>query len=918
MLAIDTDERVKTIKLIMPPRAALTAYGMNIFSIGIRRWLGLALCGLPAVVFSGWLMGNGKMLSIMSGTAAMSLTAAVLFVLAGACLLGSYRSNWARNLLRFFSVVLIVVPSLILAEHVFKVDYGFDLFNSWPLIAGSGMKNGRLPPDICIALLLAGMVFLLSSMHVQSRRVRQLIRILIITVLLMGGLGLFGYMLNLETLYRVAGFNLSAAPSALGVCLLGLGLWFFAGDVISRTGARLESEDQRITSIAAVLLTVLAVVAGLTGFAVLQQGYEQSTTDHIRNTARQNAVVISNMLDHASVLAKSIATRPALKKSLRLLSEDAQNAEALAFAGEVGRTFLPLGFTGIEFYNAKGDYLLTTGVMVARQASLAVPLETGWGGGVESLLWQNGFVLRSENDAVLNGRIVGRVVTEQRLTSLSSLVKDLQSAGEADDACLCSREDHGAACFPTRFYPAILHIPLPGREQDIKSPIARALSGESGAVAVTELKGNTVLAAFAPVGSHGLGLVLKTDLQEQYALLRQQFNLLGVLLALLVVFGTLVLRRQLQPLVRHILQEQKRIKLILENSTDAFVMVGENGEIRDWNTQAERSFGWTRDEVLGKRLLEMIIPPAQLDSVIARITHLEDDGNGRGTVVHRRVEIDTVHKSGKLIPMEISIASLYDADGYAGHVFLRDISERRKVDSLKDEFISTVSHELRTPLTSIHGSLGLILGGVTGDVPDKTSTLLEVAHRNSERLIRLINDILDMEKIESGNMSFVFKACKLPVLIQQAMELSAFYGQQYGVQFQLLQPVPDVKVNVDQDRLIQVMINLLSNAAKFSYTGGKVEVSAQVMDSGDAGKTAGKVRVTVVDHGCGIPAESHDKIFQKFSQVDGSDRRKKGGTGLGLSISRSIIRQMYGSMGFESTPEVGSSFYFELAIVNES
>ncbi|GGC68764.1 sensor histidine kinase [Undibacterium terreum] len=890
---------------------------MKLFTIGIRRWLGLALCGLPAVVFSGWLLDNERMLRLMSGTAAMSLTAAVLFVLAGACLLGSYHSNWSRNVLRFFSTVLVVVPALILLQHLFRIDYGFDLFNSMLLASGFRPQIVRLPPDICVALLLAGVVFLLNSKHVQSGRIRQLIRILIITVLLIGGLGLFGYMLNMETLYRVAGFKRSAAPSALGVCLLGLGLWFFVGDVISSPPANLENEDKRITSIAAVLLTVLAVVAGLTGFAVMQQGYEQSTTDHIRHTASQNAVVISNMLDHATVLAKSIATRPALRKNLSLLSDDVQNTEALSFVGEVGRTFLPLGFTGIEFYNARGNHLLTTGVMVAQRASIAIHLDvtrspnTGTGPvATETLLWQDGFVLRSENDAVLNGSVVGRVVTEQRLSALSSLMRDLQSAGDSDDACLCTREADNAACFPTRHAPANLRVPLLNPENNGKTPIAFALSGESGVAAITDTQGATVLAAYAPVIRHGLGLVLKTDLQEQYALLRKQFNLLGVLLALLVVFGTLVLRKQLQPLVRHILQEQNRMKLILENSTDAFVMVGPSGKIMDWNAQAERSFGWTREEALGKQLLELIIPAEQLDAVVARITHLENEGAGRGTVVHRRVEIDALHKTGKLVPVEISIASLYDTDGYAGHVFLRDISERRKVDALKDEFISTVSHELRTPLTSIHGSLGLVLGGAGGEVADKTRQLLSIAHRNSDRLIHLINDILDMEKIEAGNMSFDFKPHRLPPLMQQALELSTFYGQQYGVRFQLIEPVPNVEINVDSDRLIQVMINLLSNAAKFSYSGSSVEISAQLM----LAERGNQVRVTVTDHGCGIPAESHGKIFQKFSQVDGSDRRKKGGTGLGLSISKSIIEKMSGCMGFVSVADQGSSFYFELPI----
>ncbi|MFZ6647038.1 sensor histidine kinase [Undibacterium sp. TJN25] len=868
---------------------------MNIFSIGIRRWLGLALCGLPAVVLSGWLMGNEKMLSIMSGTEAMSLAAAILFIVAGACLLGSYRSSWSRYVLRFFSVVLMAAPALILIEPLFKPG------------PASG-STSLLPPDTSLALILSGAVFLLDSRSVQGPRTRKIVTALVIAVLLIGGLSLFMYTLNLEDLYRITGYNRVAAPSALGICLLGLGLWFFVGDGIAVAPVNLHNEDQRITRIAGMLLTILAVVAGLTGFAVLQQGYEQTTKDNVQSDATRNAVVIAHMLDQATMLAKSIATRPALKRALASLSEQPRNADALAFVAEVGRTLLPLGFSGIEFYSARGEHLLTTAQMSGDRAVVVARLNDGTGSqGQESLLWQDGFVLRSENEAIVDGKVAGRVITEQKLSALSSLVKDLQTLGDSDDALLCTREGADAVCFPTRFFAANVHIALSGNK-GIGLPVARALAGQSGAVAVTDMGGSNVMAAYAPVGKLGLGLVLKTGLEEQYALLRKQFNLLGILLALLVVLGTFVLRKQLQPLVSHILQEQNRMKLILENSTDAFVMVGENGQIRDWNAQAERSLGWTRDEVLGKRLLETIIPPDQLDAVVVHITHLEDD-NARGMVVHRRVEIDARRKDGTLIPMEISIASLYDTDGYAGHVFLRDISERRKVDALKDEFISTVSHELRTPLTSIHGSLGLILGGVAGQVPVQAGQLLAVAHRNSERLIRLINDILDIEKIESGNMSFVFKTSSLPVLIQQALELSTFYGQQYGVELRLIAPVPDVCVNVDQDRLIQVMINLLSNAAKFSNTGSSVEISAQAKE--------GRVRVTVTDHGCGIPPESHDKIFQKFSQVDGSDRRKKGGTGLGLSICKSILEQMQGTIGFESVVEQGSSFYFELPVMEE-
>lgn len=261
----------------------------------------------------------------------------------------------------------------------------------------------------------------------------------------------------------------------------------------------------------------------------------------------------------------------------------------------------------------------------------------------------------------------------------------------------------------------------------------------------------------------------------------------------------------------------------------------------------------------------------------------------------------TVVRSGYAIDTSWAYTPLSDGMTIA---FGQDITKRKEVDRLKNEFISTVSHELRTPLTSIRGSLGLIAGGVAGPIPDRAKSMIDIAYKNSERLVRLINDILDIEKIESGKMVFNFKPIELMPLIDQAIEANRAFGAQYQVSFVITESVPGIRINADADRLTQVMTNLLSNAAKFSPPGSQVEISVRRVGQG--------VRVAVRDHGSGIPEEFKKRIFQKFAQADSSDSRQKGGTGLGLSIVKAIVEKHDGTVAFDTSEGVGTTFYFEI------
>lgn len=349
---------------------------------------------------------------------------------------------------------------------------------------------------------------------------------------------------------------------------------------------------------------------------------------------------------------------------------------------------------------------------------------------------------------------------------------------------------------------------------------------------------------------------------------------------------------------------ETKANAVIENVFDAIITFDANGVVNSLNRSAERIFGYKVNELHGQSLL-MLFAEEHQSKAKSYFKQHSDAGELCLTEVES-VEFEARHKSGRSFPIELSITEMYLNEQLFLIALMRDITERKRIDKLKTEFISTVSHELRTPLTSIRGSLGLVTGAFSQQVPKKALDLIEIASKNSERLVRLINDILDIEKIEAGEMRFDIKLHSISSLIQSAVQANQGYAVEHHVRLDIEEPLAEVLVNVDIDRFTQVMTNLLSNAAKFSPAGQAVEIRTVT--------TADEVMVKITDHGPGIPVEFQEKMFQKFSQADSSDTRAKGGTGLGLNICKAILSQMDGDIGFKTQAGVGTTMYFTLPV----
>lgn len=349
--------------------------------------------------------------------------------------------------------------------------------------------------------------------------------------------------------------------------------------------------------------------------------------------------------------------------------------------------------------------------------------------------------------------------------------------------------------------------------------------------------------------------------------------------------------QDLEQALAEVRASEARFQSILDTAQNSFVGMDLQGRITDWNQRAEEVFGWRKVDVIGRSVEETILPQRFHATFRERVRNF--DLNNSAWLTEQRLERVVVNRQGVEFPVEVSMGLAGVGSGSFFGMFIYDISERKEMERMKAAFVSTVSHELRTPITAIRMSLSLLAAEDDASLSPQMRQLLDTANESCDRLVRLVNDILDIQKIEAGGMQYIMRDQPLRPILQQAIEAMQAYADKFGVRLHLVDG-PEQVLKVDSDRIVQVTINLLSNAIKFSPKGGEVRIELEAAENG--------ARFSVRDRGPGIPKDFQPRAFEKFSQADSTDSRQKGGTGLGLSICKELVEAHGGRITFESEP----------------
>ncbi|HEV2612564.1 MAG TPA: response regulator [Noviherbaspirillum sp.] len=917
---------------------------MPIVAIKSQKLTGYLLCAIGSLVIAGWMLGNKTMVTVVPGSVAMSINTALMFLASGLSLICLHRDTGNALVRTICPPFLVILSTLILFEHVTDINLWIDLTSVHAALGDGHSRPGRTAPNACIGFLLTGLVFMARTRHSIRDRMEQASIALVVAVLVIGWSALLGYFLNLHAMYQLATYNRMAALTAVGFCILGTGLWMFHRNTRVRPASNITNQDKRVTAMAAALLTVFAIAAGLSGFWVLREGFEKNAADNIRNTARNNSYIISDELNQSTLLAKSVAMIPVLPEHLRDLDVNPNDADSLRAITEIAQSYLSLGAQGIRFDDRQGKTLATAGRLTAESSAVSVPLSLIHGKG--ELFWNDGFFLRAENPVVDGFRVVGRVVMERQLHSLTTLIEESQRAGTSTDLLLCGREANEALCFPTRFYAAGKRIPLFGTDGSRGQPIVRALRGEIGAATVTDFRGIAVLAGHAPLDPYGLGLVHTIDVDELYAPMRDKLNLLVVLLLMFVAAGTILVRKLLQPLVTGIVAEQQRMAVILKNSNDAFIAVGQDGRVTDWNEQAAATFGWTADEAIGSDLATLIIPKGQRPSHNANFNEFvragrieSDKAAGKRQALNRRLEMIGLHRSGKEIPLEVSLAAFHDGRRFVITAFLRDITERKAAERQAAEHARSME-EARVALIQSQKleAIGKLTGGVAHDFNNVLQVvmgslqLLQAEMRGNDRAAARVEAAIDAvrrgAKLSTELLAFARKQPLQPVPTNLARVVRGMHEMLQRA----LGGTTDIETIaaaglwnalIDPNQLEHVILNLAINARDAMQGQGKltIEIGNASLDDdyvrAEPGLAAGQyVMLAMSDTGSGMTAETIERAFEPFFTTKPEGQ----GTGLGLSMAYGFVKQSGGHIRIYSEVGEGTTIklYFPRSFEPES
>ena len=839
------------------------------------QWLGAMSACIALAVMFGWHTQNALLIQLRPDLVPLPYNSALLMLLGSVTLVALvYGKIVIGRLLAGFALVISAVTIL---QYFTGIDAGIDQLLMQHYLTTQTIFPGRMAISTAFSYLLLNSGFLLVTLDRGGRHVRSVASTCAAIVIACVIATVIGYEADLQPMFGWSATTYMALHSALGIFILAFGLLMH----ILGAGEDAQAENQTLTAASAFIVIVTATLLLWSGL-----------------TRQRDEQLQAALEDDLHWLGISINA---------LYQERANTLERMRRRWEVG------GGTAQAVWEADAAAVMETldGIQAMYRVDpqgivqWAVPALGGSLGNGLNVLTQ-----ADTTEGFTQARITGETAYGIPFKAADAathflVIRPLLVAGAIDG--YIAAEIRANSLFDI----------VQGRDTAVPFQVQYAGTTVFDAPLAVGLQEGGYQVALTTLAMAGNGWTLRVFSQQQSDIrskLPEAVLVVGMLLALFLaallhLWG--LARRALVAAGRanvELLRSEQQLnqfRTTLDRTLDCvFMFDAQTFHYFYGNEGALRITGFTLPELLGKRAWELNPnrTEASFRELVAPLLSKAQDSQTFDTIL--------LGAGGHIVPVECFIQYIAPANEPARFVtIVRDITQRKRMEIMKTEFVSTVSHELRTPLTSITGALGLVAGGALGEVPAAAMEMVNIAHENSRRLTHLINDLLDIEKLAAGKVVFDIQAQALMPLVEQAVEGTRTYGTEHRVNLKVVQEVTGIDVRVDSQRFLQILTNLLSNAIKFSPEGGVVEITVE--------HRAPKVRISVRDYGRGIPVEFRERIFQKFAQADASDTRKQSGTGLGLAISRELAERMSGHLDFDSVPGAGACFYLELQVSNE-
>jgi PAS domain S-box-containing protein len=634
---------------------------------------------LGLLVSMRWMFQIESIGRLIPGSATMGIVTPLLFVAIGAAFFAISRPErvrvGSRRLLTGYAVALSALPLAYLIENFTGADLGVDFVRAGAAVVAGNPHPGRMSPNASFGFLLTGLaIWLLGQPATRARHL--LYTACNVGVAIIGLCALTGHLVGLEALYRFAEFNAMVPATAFGLSVGAAGLWMLRQDDASVVAGATSGSERSIRLRSLAVLALVALGAGVAGFAVLRETFEQSVSQNMLLSATTNAKSLANTIEASLWFPRTAATRIPIRTALQTLSTSPADSGATESLRKIAASFLPAGVTGLEFYGAGGELVASAGRIDLPRAQARHHLTIqGTAQGLRAVLgWQDGYLLSTDVDVVVDGRVVGRVVGEQRLKLFDDLLAEARSANETADAALCSREGDRVLFAPTRFRPAAFDVPMFNAAGQPSRPVVRGLLGQRGVEFAKDLRGIHVVSAYAPVGDYGLAFAVKAEIATLYAPLRPRLGLLALAIAAIIALGFYAQQTQVRPLLKQLIASQNRIRAILEEQSELVSLAKPDGELTYVNPAYARHFGRLPEDMVGSNLFDYV-EPADLDIVRATVSEVLRSG------IAARSENRMVERDGAERWLAWTNAVQRDPSGVPLlHSVGRDITERKRAE----------------------------------------------------------------------------------------------------------------------------------------------------------------------------------------------------------------------------------------------